>query len=207
MATSTTKKASRSGNPAKRAASVSAGPTSASQWKTGNSGPFVEDVLLPSGNVARVRRIGPEAFLTQGIIPDPLTGIVQEAVSSKKGLKPKQQKELLEDPKQIGAVLEMMDRVLCYAVVEPLVQMPPACVICGEYNTSSVKEHQPGDSDFHLYRPADREEDVLYADIVDLDDKAFVLNYCIGGTRDLERFRAEFGAAVASLDSVEDAGE
>jgi hypothetical protein len=201
MATSTTtkKKASRSGNPATRAKAVA--PTAASAWKTNAQ---IEDVELPSGNVARVRRVGPEVFLSQGLIPDSLTAIVEKAVHSKRGLKPVQQKEIMDDPKQVGAALEMMDRVLCYAVVEPLVEMPPACEQCGEYNKDDVLAHKTGPEFTHRYIEAQRDDDVLYADVVSLDDKSFIMNYCLGGTRDLERFRKEFGAGLGSLGVVQD---
>jgi hypothetical protein len=199
MATSTsTKKASRSGNPATRA---KVAPTAASAWKTNA---LIEDVELPSGNVARVRRVGPEVFLAQGLIPDSLTATVEKAVHSKRGLRPEQQKEIMDDPKQVGSALEMMDRVLCYAVVEPRVEMPPACEICGEYNKDDVAAHKTGPSFTHAYVEAQRFEDVLYADVVSLDDKAFIMNYCLGGTRDLARFRRELGTSMAGLGLVQD---
>lgn len=173
-------------------------PTPASQWvsKTGGD---AEDLPLPSGNVARVRRVGPEAFLTQGIMPDSITPIVEKAIHSKKGLKPQQQADMAKDPKQIGALMEMLDRTLCYAVVEPRVSMPPVCCVCQEPDTLDIAAHQEGDESYHEFLPMPREEGVLYADRVDLEDKMFVMNFVVGGTRDLERFRREFGAGMAGV--------
>ena len=197
-------KTSKSGDPRKRAEAAAASaavpltPTSADQWVSKTAGDD-EDVLLPSGNVARVRRVGPEAFLTQGIMPDAITPVVEKAIRSKKGLKPQQQAELASDPKQIGSLVEMLDRTMCYAVVQPQVQMPPACKLCGELNTVGATQHDEGSEDFHEFQPGDRLPGVLYADRVDLEDKMFVMNFVVGGTRDLERFRSEFGAGLAGL--------
>lgn len=202
-------KTSKSGNPAKRAAAAKAaparqpslppsGPTSADAWVSRTAGPE-EDILLPSGNVARVRRVGPEAFLTQGLLPDSVTPVVEKAIRQKKGLRPQDQADLAKDPKQVGAMMEMLDRMLCYAVVQPVVVMPPPCKICGKENVQSVPEHDKANASYHEFQPLDRQPGVLYADFVDLDDKMFIMNFVVGGTRDLERFRSEFGAGLAGL--------
>ena len=174
-------------------------PTPASAWVSHTTGDD-EDLLLPSGNVARVRRVGPEAFMTQGIMPDTVSPIIEKAIRSKKGLKPAQQAEMAKDPKQLGALMEMLDRTLCYAVIAPQVQMPPGCVTCDELDTVAAEQHRDEDrADFHPFVQAERSPGVLYADRVDLDDKMFVLNFVVGGTRDLERFRGELGTSVAGV--------
>lgn len=200
---------SKSGDPRKRVpayesnTSQSSGPTAADQWVS-KVGEGTEDVRLPSGNVARVRRAGPEAFLTQGLMPDTITPIVEKAIRSKKGLKPTQQVDMAKDPKQVGALLEMLDRTLVYAVVEPRVQMPPGCLVCGELDTLSVKAHNDEtDEHYHKFDPEDRQPGILYADRVDLEDKMFVMNFVVGGTRDLERFRRELRAGMAGLSAGE----
>ena len=110
---------------------------------------------------------------------------------------------MAKDTKQLGALIEMLDRVLVYAVVEPQVSMPPACSVCGELNVQGVKIHEDEDlEDFHQYDPADRDPSVLYADRVDLEDKMFIMNFVVGGTRDLQRFRSEFGAGMAGVSAL-----
>lgn len=103
-------------------------PTSAASWKRNK---IREAVRLPSGNVALVRRVGPEAFMEQGIMPDTLAPIVQKAIHNKKGLPPKAIDDMVTDPDKLGEMVEMMDRLLCYAVIEPEVTMPPGCLTCG----------------------------------------------------------------------------
>lgn len=199
----------KSGDPRRRAQArpqqaspLPLAPTPADQWVSATTGDD-EDVQLPSGNVARVRRVGPEAFLTQGIMPDTVSPIVEKAIRSKKGLKPQQQADMAKDPKQLGALMEMLDRTLCYAVVSPKVQMPPACVECGELDTVATEDHHDEElASYHEFRPGERQSGVLYADRVDLEDKMFILNFVVGGTRDLERFRREQRASVASVPAL-----
>lgn len=201
------KRKNRSGDPRVRAqqeyvppaAPPITGPTSASEWVSKTTGDD-EDVRLPSGNVARVRRVGPEAFLTKGIMPDSVSPIVEKAIRSKKGLRPQEQADMAKDPKQLGALMEMLDRTMVYAVIQPEVQMPPACQACGELDTVSTEEHHDQSlPDYHAFNPAQRQPGVLYADRVDLEDKMFILNFVVGGTRDLERFRGELGESVGGV--------
>lgn len=205
---STTRKKARSGNPATRAQATPpepepqqpGTPTRATDWVSREGRGDTEAVLLPSGNTALVRRTGPEAFLEQGLIPDSVTPIIDEAVRSKKGLKPRTKQDLLNDPAAIGSMVEMLDRTLCYAVVEPKVIMPPGCVTCGELNSAKEIRHKDTKHvDYHEFIETPRDADVLYADRVDLDDKMFVMNFCLGGTRDLQKFRHEYGASVAGV--------
>lgn len=218
--TSTTKKsakkASRSGNPAARAAAeaVLAPPigghapqqvspteiTSPEAWVSVEGRGDAEIITLPSGNKARVRRAGAEAFLAQGLIPDTLTPIVEKAIKSKKGLRPEQGKKIMDDPKQLGSLMEMLDRTTCYAVLEPRAVMPPGCEVCGELDTNSAEQHEKQSrEDYHPFVPKPREAGVLYVDRVDLQDKMFILQFTMGGTRDLERFRKQFGSGMAGL--------
>lgn len=175
-------------------------PTSANAWKRNKAR---ESLRLPSGNVALVRRVGPEAFMEQGIMPDALAPIVQKAIHDKKGLPPKALDKVVEKPEMMGQMVEMMDRICVYAVIEPVVKMPPGCTICGEQdNVKSAALHEDETLvDYHLFTEAPRDVEALYVDEVDLTDKIFIMNYCVGGTSDLERFRGEHRAAVGSMDA------
>lgn len=203
------KKRRNSGDPRKAEPNGAAAPTpapttatAASAWVSHVPDDSVEVLALPSGNAARVRHIKPEAFLEQGLIPDPITAIVDKAIKSKKGLRPQQKVDMSKDPEQLGAMLEMMDRTVVFAVVEPTVVMPPECVVCHNANLARNKQHSDkGRDDFHEFVPEPREEGVLYVDRVDMDDKAFIMQWTMGGTRDLERFRREQRGSMASMAS------
>lgn len=198
MAASTAKKKSeKSGSPAKKA-------TVAGKWKRQKG----EELELPSGNVALVKRPGPQALLSEGILPDTLMPIVQQAISKGKGIKP--QDIDMKDPKVITDMLGAMDKLLLKVVVEPKVAydkclkpMDMGGVTPGpalEEWVDIPDDIRDGEStcpncgEVH----ADSNE-VIYVDEVDLDDKMFVFNYAVGGTRDLERFRSEQSARLGDL--------
>lgn len=182
MAASRTTK--KSGNPAKRSTTKT--------WKR-NKG---EELELPSGNVALVKRPGPASLLSDNILPDTLMPIVQQAIAKGKGIKPEDQLKLMEDPAQIAGMLDAMDRLMVKVVVEPKVA----------YHKRSVSQ-DPADEaqpvQWEVIPEEDRDDDTyIYTDEVDLEDKMFVFQYAVGGTRDLERFRDEHGASLGDLSDV-----
>lgn len=192
------------------------GPTSATAWKASSSN-AVEELEVPSGNVALVRRVGPEAFLGTGIVPDTLTPLVDEAVRDKKGLPPEKVAAMLEDDLDtLPAMIDMMNRVVAYAVVQPKVQNVPECIaeveikkgksvtkgVCG----ASVSEmvHRKDEDNYHEFVEPERDPELLYADEVDLQDRVFIMNFAVGGTRDLARFRSEHSESMARISDEQD---
>ncbi len=176
-------------------------PTTARDWK-GRLPIAGTDLPLPSGNVARVRALSPNAFLSSGVIPDPLSDIVAKAIHSKKGLPPAKIKEIADDPDKVQSTLELFDRVLAYVMVAPQVSMPPPCIKCGEF--FNVDERHDPENGSHLYQEGPRDPDVLYADEVDIKDKVFVFQFALTGVRDLESFREVFPAGLGVVLDVED---
>ena len=178
-------------------------PTPADQW-SGASAFAGHDLSLPSGNVARVRRISPSDFLSGGTIPDPLTDIIRRAIHTKKGLNPKELEKVAEDPTKLASALEMLDKTLCRVMVMPKVEMPPSCDvavpdgICGLYANEEVHQN-PTRTGHHAYHEGERQMGVLYADVIEMNDKMFIFQWAIGGTADLQQFRQELEAGVGSL--------
>lgn len=178
-------------------------PTPARDWKKKIQ---VEgaDLTLPSGNIALVKQMSPQAFMQSGLIPDPLTAIIRKSIGAKQGLPPEALKEISDDPEMLMSAMELFDRVLEYVVVEPAVEMPPTCdrlineVRCATYYNVDVHRNTQ-DPNYHQYHEGARAEEVLYADQVDMDDKMFVFNWCLGGTRDLDQFREELKGNVESI--------
>lgn len=182
-ASSPTKKASRSGNPAKRA--------TAQTWKR-NLG---EDVTLPSQNVCLARRPGPAAILGEGILPDELAPIISEAVSKGKGLRPQKAQEILDKPEGLLMMMEAMDKVTAMVVIEPKVRFhkyseKDATDENGVVDASLVGTVIPMDA---------RDSDFVYTDEVDIEDKMFLFQYAVGGTRDYVRFREESSSGLGDL--------
>lgn len=175
-----------SGNPAKRAQDKQAAEraTSIREWKAANK---PAPLKLPSGFTALVKVPGLSILLSEGLIADTLTPMAEAAVQRGKG-RPQgpsddELAELARDPEKISKALDTFDKVLVYCVVEPPVTYY-------KYDDDTVIPEE------------DRDEDVLYSDEVDLEDKMFIFNVCVGGTRDLESFRKQFSETVDGIQSV-----
>ncbi len=179
-------------------------PTPATEWK-GKINPNGTPLELPSGNVALVQYLSPVAFLSSGLIPDPLRPIIQKAIHDKRGLPPKIVKKMMDDSNLLASAMELMDRTICYVVIQPEIFMPPACdfeldeeEFCGQYaNTPAHKEGQP--SFKHKYHEGVRDQNILYADQVQMPDKEFIFQAVIGGTKQLESFREQRSKSVGSV--------
>lgn len=171
-------------------------PTSADMWKkSGRSADHVP-LPLPSGNTCLVQPLGLPELLRRGLIPNPLLETVtaaldtadlrienptdaQRAVAEKKARAKldEQLANLGKDPAKMVAVFDMADAITLAVVVQPTVHPIP----------------EPGEDGV-----VSREESRLYIDEVDLDDKFYIMNHAMSGTRDLANFREEFARVVGS---------
>lgn len=150
--------------------------TSAKAWKqkTSTGTPLV----VPSGNTCLVRTPGMQVFIKQGLIPNSLMPIVQEAMN--KGRAPKNMDfDTDKNPELLNEMMDLMDAVTVYCVIEPKVEPAPA------------SEDQ-------------RDEDTLYVDEVDFNDKMFIFQFAVGGTSDLAKFREELGEHMEAVSAGED---
>ena len=174
--------------------------TSAKAWKkSGDSSSH--DLELPSGNVARVRRPGLQKMLAEDVFPDAILGLAENAVQKGKGkAKPKELKDqelraMLADRSKRAEMLDAFDRVTAFCVLEP------KC----SYHRYREGDEIPSDCKVGDEIPPElRDENILYTDEVDLEDKAHIFDFATGGSPDVEQFRSELGAAVERIHSGED---
>lgn len=164
----------RSGNPAKKAAAKAA----AKQLVVSSVDEWEVDadgVLteLPSGKVVRIITPGMQEFLRAELIPNDLLPIVMRATNGQGS--DDELKAIQDDPTAILKMADAMDKIFIHCVVEPKFSMPPA--------------------------DGSREKGVAYVDRVELQDKTFVFQAAVGGTRDLESFRQQQVKGVAALQS------
>lgn len=160
-----------------------------------------EDVVVPSGQRALVRRPGVQGLVAAGILDhvDSLTAIVGEKhINRAKGKAPEvNMKSLAKDPKQLSQALDLIDKVVCHIVLKPSLQMSPKCLVCN----NNQEWHAWEDADKVDHSPViEREDGVLYVGDVDLEDKMFLLNFAVGGTRDLESFRKQSSELLDGVD-------
>lgn len=168
----------------KRAPAPQGQETQADKYAATHWGSGVEDLLLPSGQLCLVQRPGIQGLMAAGLLneTDSLTALVSAGNKARTRKAPTiKAEDIATDPKAMADILALMDRVVCYVVLKPKIELTPA-------------------------NPSDMEAGVIYVSSVDLDDKMFLFNYAVGGTRDLERFRKEHAAVVGSVDDGEDMG-
>lgn len=148
-------------------------PTSASEWK--KKATVGTLVTVPSGNEVRVRTPGMQVFLNQGVIPNSLMPIIQDAMKQGEAPSEDTMQSMIDDPQKINEIMDMADAVALFSFVEP--KLAPI----------------PTDEEGEIIPIGDerRDEDTLYVDEVDFTDKLFIFQFAVGGTAKLEQFRQE----------------
>jgi hypothetical protein len=169
--------------------------STASGWKKNVQG-YPLDV--PSGNVALVRPVGMQAFLVQGIVPNSLREIAMEAITKKKA--PQLSMDELE-PGQLEDMLAMFDGVCVYCVLKPRVAPIPHFTQ-DDFDNDVCSEDEVGQA--IPFGDPRRDEDKLFVDEVDMEDKAFIFQFACGGTRSVEQFREEYTSRLEQLSGEQD---
>lgn len=149
-------------------------------------------VTLPSGNTVKVQPISITDLLADKIIPDTLTAMVMKQLDPGEGKKAtkvtdEEVRELVKNPAQLADMFDVFDRVAARVVIEPVFL----------YHREEV------DGKWVTIDDEDRDDEMVYTDEVDLEDKSFIFQYAVGGTKDLERFRVSTSVAVGELESGE----
>ena len=173
--------ASRSGNPAVRAEAEAAqlpttplGASNAADFKKRSKGQLL---LLPSGLTVRAKRVELQTFVIQGNVPNPLMAVVQEALQKGQEANIPEMMGVEEGKVDMDAVRDMYEMV--NAVAMECVQEP--------------RIHPKPQSE------ADRDDNLVYIDEVDDEDKMFLFQWSGGGTDDIATFREEARADMAAL--------
>lgn len=154
--------------------------STASSWKqsSGAGAPL----SVPSGNVCLVRPVDMQTLIRRNMIPNDLMGIITGAMNKNK---PPTQKDLETDldEDRLLSVLQAMDDVVRFVVIEPKIHSVP---------TKIVDDEEVPDDDA-------RDANLLYIDEVDYEDKTFIFQYAVGGTRDLEKFRTGLAGFMGNV--------
>lgn len=148
--------------------------TKASQFKALAKG---TELTLPSGFTVVARRVDMRTLLKTGRIPNMLRPVLDRAMQGTELNTEEFAQEVLSDPEKLDDIFAFCDQVFVDSVMDP--KVGPA----------------PDD-------PDERRDDIVYPDEVSTDDKFFIMNWAMGGSSDLERFREEQGAHVERVRSV-----
>jgi hypothetical protein len=157
-------------------------PTTVAAWK--KSALSNEPIEMPSGNFLRIKRVGLQAMMSMGMVPNSLMAFAQKAVAKgegKQGIDDDQLVDLVQDEEKVREIGRFMDNVACFTAVEPTIAPLPEAGV-------------------------ERDPDQLYVDDVSEEDKMFLFQLATGGTADVESFRAEHAATMAAVRGREDVG-
>lgn len=131
-------------------------------------------IELPSGLFIKVRRVTLQALLTRGKVPNSLLDIVRKAVDE--GETPEENsfgKDL--DIDQLTEMMDLVDVVTCDSAREPRIYAIP--------------------------EDEEREEDVLYVDELDTEDKMYIFRWAVQGVSDLESFRKQSDSGLGGVET------
>jgi hypothetical protein len=153
-----------------------------------------EDLLLPSGGLVLARRPGLQGLMKAGILEnlDTLTAIVSTETIPKAEGRPTGAEAPKVTAEQITESLRVMDAIVTHCVIQPPLHAVPTQDDLIAYN-----EAHPAEPKIDV--EALRDPDLTYVDEVEIEDKTFITQFAMGGTRDLERFRAQSPLAVGSV--------
>lgn len=146
-------------------------PTAPSEWKAPDKAGDL--ISLPSGNVVRCLRPGMDGFLELGIIPNALLPIVDAALTEHKV---PTMEQVIEDQSTLVAAAKFTDDVVLHCVMEPKIYPTP--------DVSNGEAYEPGR---------------VYLENLTDEDKVFIFQFAVGGTRSVQRFRESQVADVAAL--------
>lgn len=145
-------------------------------------------IELPSGNRMVLRKMGLQAFVASGAIPNellsPIQSEIDKAKSKNKAPNPVDVATTL-DVNQMDTMMKTMESIVVTCAVEPAV-------------------HPIRDEDGELIPLSDRDSELLYVDELEEEDRVFIFQYVTGGTKDLASFRAQLSGFMALVPGQQD---
>ena len=140
-----------------------------------------EPVLLPSGQRIILRPTSLASFMQSGSIPNSLMQVVTTAMDhAKDGAEAQDEKvqesamDLLRDPKSLTDMFEAVDKFVISVALEPRVYPVPE-------------------------DEADRDDNLLYVDEIELEDRMFIFTRAIGSPGEAEPFRDKPASRVGAV--------
>lgn len=150
------------------------------------------DLTVPSGSLCRVIRPGPMGLIKLGLLDslDSLTGLVQMEHFDRVDEKPTRVqadiiKEFAANTEAVKAGFALIDKVVVGCVLQPKIHPIPL------------------DDNGEPLPREEWDEELIYIDSVDLEDKTFIMQFVVGGTADLEQFRAERDQLMDNVPNVQ----
>ena len=164
-------------------------------WASATPEGAEEELVLPSGQTCRARRMTIEGVITTGLLDevDSLTSIVDQHTRKVKGGNrvpdgtPVIDDALLKDTEALGSILTVVDSLVPHIVVSPVVHPHWTEQVVGK---TKVRRK---------IAQADRVPGRIYTDMIQLDDKMHLFDWALGGLAAFSSFRGEPGSDVGNV--------
>jgi hypothetical protein len=161
-----------------------------------------DGVQTQEHNVCKVRVLDPVAMLTSGLLDefDSLTQLVGTKIQQVEGRSvpsPEVIRDLAKMTKSLEAGIDMLDRLVETVVVEPTVVWPVHRYPAGHPEAGKPRKNEDGS--WMKLGPDERDDETLYTDDVDLEDRMFIMQWAVGGIKDPEQFRKEYAGLLESV--------
>jgi hypothetical protein len=152
-------------------------------------------LTLPSG--VRVRAVSPgmSAFITRGLIPNPLLQVIQESLDTGKDVDAERlmkEEDGEVNHERMAELMGLVDSVTCEVMVEPKCYRVPTEKDLRVWNQQHPDDRKKNPEDL-------RSPQKLYVDEVDDLDKMFLWQWSVGGTEKLSQFREELEADLGTV--------
>lgn len=167
-------------------------PTSAKLWKKPAA-----VLTLPSGNVLRLKNPGIMEMAHNGVIPNSLMSLIMGSVQKGNEMKAE---EIFDSNVDFGDLFAMMDSAIMLMAVEPEIHPVPV------WEDEDVEAERCRADQVGKIAEAKKEDDVVYIDDVNEEDKMFIWQWATGGTADVEQFRRESANSMAALSGLSPLG-
>jgi len=155
----------------------------------------IENLTLPSGQTVNAKRVAVQDLILAGVVgeSDALTQFVQKHHLTSGKAKPNEaMKAAMDDPKQFGNLVLLVDRIMPHVLVNPSVML----------HLVDLVDPPPGAPKTRMIPVSDREPGVIYTDQIPLTDKVFLLHWALGDVSQAVGFREEPAPAVAGVADV-----
>lgn len=152
----------------------------------------LSDLELPSGVIVQVKKPGIQRLLSLGLLDnlDSLTGIViTDTIATAEGTPKINPQDFIKDPKKLNDMMDIVDKLVMYVVVQPPLFKPVKVVDGAEV----------------LLEDDERDEETFYIDDIDFEDKAFIMDAVIDTGKSLGDFRPGSSSDVGGVPAVVEA--
>ena len=162
------------------------------------------DLECPSGTWCQVRKPNPKQLISLGFMDnfDTLTALVDKKhVKRVKGKAVPDVSSMMKNPKAVMDAMALADKIAEHVVLQPTLKRPVKRVFDENGKPILNEDGKPVEEDLEGH---ERVDGVIYTDMIDDIDKMFIMQFAVGGSSDLTKFREQIGELNVDLGNVDE---